>query len=73
MFLDLLKMDCVFVKFFGLDLSIGLDCFWSRLFLVSISNLRSRNLPVSILFLISEKSSDLGIGLDVCGLNYITD
>ena len=46
---------------------------WSRLFLVSVSNLRSRNLPVSISVLVSEKLSGLGLGLrlDVCGLDYI--
>ena len=47
----------------------------SRLFLVSVSNLRSRNFPVSISVLVSEKLSGvgLGLGLDICGLDYFTD
>ena len=56
---ETIKIDYNFVKFFGLG--FGLDCSWSR------------NLPVSISVLVSEKLSDVDLGLDVYGLDYITD
>ena len=45
---------------------------WSqfRYFLVSVSNLRSQNFPVSISVLVSKKF--YGLGPELCGLDYIT-
>ena len=45
-------MDNSFVNIFGLGLGLGFNSFWSR------------NLPVSISVLVSEKLSVLGLGLD---------
>ena len=56
-------MDYIFVKFFGLDL--GLKCFWSWFPTLGLEICRYR--PRSW----SQKDLGLGLGFNVCGLDYI--
>ena len=61
-------MNYIFVKFFELGLGLDFDCFWSRSQTLVLEICRSRSR--------SRKNCraglDLGLGLNVCGLDYIT-
>ena len=57
----IVKTDYIVVKFFGIGLTLVLDCFWSR------SQFFGFDLCLSLGNIIGSR-----LGPDVCGLDYIT-